>query len=290
MRKYLKLARVHQYVKNIFIIAPLFFSGHITDMSKLLPCLLGVLCFGFISSVIYIINDIKDVHFDKLHPKKCLRPIASGAISVKKAIAFAVVLFVLAVVFSAVLFIKTPYSALYAGVYFVLNLLYTYKLKNIPIVDIAILAAGFMIRLLYGATIIDIQVSNWLYLTVMSISFFLAIGKRRNELKNVDSSGATRKSLQMYNFGFLDKILYMFAALTIVFYSLWCINSIMISRGISDMMLWSVPGVIILVTRYCFIMEGSSDGDPTDALLHDMPMCIMGVLYAIYTAVVLYVI
>ena len=201
MKRYLKLMRIHHYIKNILVFAALACSGQFFDVEKLSSAVAAFVAFSMVSSVVYIINDIRDREKDRKHPTKCNRPIAAGTVSVKSACVLAAVLLVIAVVCNGVTFHIT--STLLLALYFALNLGYSFGLKNIPIVDISILVAGFLIRILYGAFVTGITISNWLYLTVIALSFYFALGKRRNELKQV--GGETRKVLKAYPLNFLDK-------------------------------------------------------------------------------------
>lgn len=196
MKNILKLLRVKHYIKNILVFVPLAFAGSL-DISKLLFCFWGFISFSLISSCIYIVNDAKDIKKDQLHPKKKNRPIASGSISVKTGILIAVVCFVLSVgiIITIILCYRMKYtSLLWLLIYFVLNLFYSLGLKNIPIIDIIILMSGFLIRILFGAVLADTFVSSWLYLTVMSGAFYLALGKRRNEILKNGNCWRNKKS------------------------------------------------------------------------------------------------
>ena len=179
-------------------------------------------------------------------------------------------------------------SISFIALYFVINVLYSIKLKNYPIVDVTILASGFLLRLLFGASIENIEVSSWLYLTVLTLSFYLGLGKRRNELSR--QSDSTRKVLKYYNYEFLDKTIYMFMAIAIVFYSLWCVDPITSQRISSDKIIWSVPLVIIILLRYSFIVEGDSDGDPAEVLLKDKPLIFLALLYFAFVLSLIYLV
>ena len=209
--------RVHHYIKNFLVFAALICSGQLFQFDKLFSGLTGFLAFCMVSSVVYIINDIRDRDKDRKHPTKCKRPIAAGTVSVKGACILAAVLLAIAIVCNCVTFHIVSTSLL--ALYLVLNLAYSFGLKNIPIVDITILVSGFLIRILYGAVITQITVSNWLYLTVIAISFYFALGKRRNELKHI-SSGETRQVLKAYPVSFLDKSMSMCLTLANTFYAI----------------------------------------------------------------------
>ena len=221
MKNYLKLLRVKHYIKNFLIFAAIIFSGQMINPKKLTDCIVGFVVFCLVSSIVYIINDIKDKNKDALHPQKRNRPIASGAISVKAAIITAVICFVLATAGFIYIFNTTALLILLA--YVAINILYSFGLKNIPLVDVTILVSGFLLRVLLGAVITGIEVSNWLYLTVIAFSFFMAFGKRRNEIKTVGSN-KTRNVLSAYNASFLDKSMYMCLTMANTFYALWAMS------------------------------------------------------------------
>lgn len=286
MNKYLKLARVHHSIKNIFILLPLFFSMQLLNTPVFFTSVFGIIAFSLVSSAVYILNDLHDVEKDRLHPKKKLRPIASGDISEKSAKVFMAVLLVLAAVFAFLSCRNNIYGYTYLAIYFVINVFYSFGGKNIPILDIGILASGFLLRLLFGATIIGVYVSGWLYLTVIAISFYLGLGKRRNELS---LGKETRDVLKYYSYEFLDKMMYMFMAIAIVFYSLWCVDPVTVSRFSGRPVLWSVPCVILICMRYSMIIEGDSYGDPVDVIVKDKILIGLCLVYAVMMALMLYV-
>lgn len=284
MKKYLKLARVHHYIKNIFIFLPLFFSLKLLDGGLFIKCVLGFLGFSFMTSAVYVINDLRDLEKDRLHPKKKLRPIASGDVSVKNAIIFTAFLLILSGIFCALSCGKNYSGYLFVLMYLAFNVFYSFGGKNIPIVDIAVLASGFLLRLLFGSAISGIEISGWLYLTVLAISFYLGLGKRRNEIK---LGGETRTVLKYYTYEFLDKMMYMFMAIAIVFYSLWCVTGLT-SAKVSDHVIWTVPVVMLICMRYSLIVEGESYGDPVDVILSDKIILMLVGVYAVMMLAFMY--
>ena len=228
MKKYLKLMRIHHYLKNVLIFLPLIFSQNLFDANLFKKTILGFLSFSILSSIVYVINDIQDVEKDRRHSTKCKRPIASGAVSIKSAYILVIFISIIGIILNYLAcgfnFKAWTLVIMYIG----FNFAYSMGFKNLPIIDITILVSGFLLRVLYGSAITYIEVSKWLYLTVISMSFYLGLGKRRNELKTEGSK--TRKVLKYYNHGFLDKNMYMCLGLTIVFYSLWCVDSTTIQR------------------------------------------------------------
>lgn len=285
MKKYIKLMRVHHYIKNLLVFAALACSGQLFNLDKLLSGAAGFAAFCLICSVVYIINDIRDRDKDRLHPTKCTRPIASGAVSVKQAWVLAAVLFVLACLCNGLQF--DAVSTMLLALYFVLNLAYSFGLKNIPMVDVTILVAGFLIRILYGAFITGITVSNWLYLTVIALAFYFALGKRRNELKQA-KDGETRKVLKHYPISFLDKNMYMCLTLANVFYALWSMDENTVSLYGNEYLVFTVPIVLLITMKYSLDVEGESDGDPVEVLVHDKVLLGLVALYLAAMFCILY--
>jgi hypothetical protein len=223
---------------------------------------------------------------DRNHPIKRYRPIASGEVSITSAWILAVIL----PGFSAALIYFTvgwqSASWLFIGIYIFLNLLYSFGLKNRPLVDIAILVAGFLLRVLYGSAIANIRISNWLYLTVMAISFYLGFGKRRNEI--LAQGERIRPVLKYYNHNFLDKNMYVSLALTIVFYALWCVDPNTVDRYSNSHIVWTVPLVMLICMKYSLDVEGASLGDPVEVLLGDKLLMVFVGLYAVITFLIIY--
>lgn len=280
MKDYLKLIRVKHWVKNILIFIPVISAGLITNCN-VLNCILGFFSFSFLSSSIYIFNDIKDIEKDKLHPKKKNRPLASGKIKKSIAIYIAILMVILALIINIIIN-KTllHISYLFLLAYFIINIGYSLGLKNIAIIDIVLLASGFILRVYYGAAIIDVEVSDWLFLTILNASLFLGFGKRRKELvteKNV------REVLKEYNESFLDKFQYLSLTLTIVFYSLWTIE-----QDIKYIYL-TIPLLMVIFMKYCLRIEKNDEGDPTTILYEDkilMGLCfVYGLLMLIFLLV-----
>lgn len=285
MKHYLKLMRVHHYIKNFLVFTALACSGQLFNFEKLAAGIAGFVSFCMVSSVVYIINDIRDRDKDRKHPTKCKRPIAAETVSVKSARGLAVVLLVIAVVCNS--FTSQIASTFLLALYLVLNLAYSLGLKNIPIVDITILVAGFLIRILYGAFVTEITISNWLYLTVIALSFYFALGKRRNELKHI-SAGETRQVLKAYPISFLDKSMSMCLTLANVFYALWSVDEKTKSFYNNDYLIFTVPIVLLITMKYSMDIEGDSDGDPVEVLLHDKVLLALCILYLAAMFMILY--
>ena len=270
--KYLKLIRVKHWIKNLLIFIPLICSGFI-NIDNILNLIIGFFSFSFMSSFIYIINDIKDIEKDKLHPRKKKRPLPSGKITKKKAIIIAIILLIASLSFNYIIHKEILNTSLYLLLgYMIINVLYSMGLKNIAILDIVLLASGFIIRVYYGASIINVPVSDWLFLTILNASLFLGLGKRKKELINNKDS---RKVLKEYNESFLDKFQYISLGLMLVFYSLWAIE-----QDIKFLSL-TIPLLIIIFMKYCLIIEKSDEGDPTTILYQDKMLLFLCLIYGI---------
>ena len=279
--EYLKLIRVKHYLKNFLVFLPAIFSGMLFDSNVLFKVIIMFLAFSFTSSIIYVINDINDIESDRKHPIKKNRPLASGKVSKKGAIITIIILVLLItglLYFANLLF---DFSSLILIVYFIINLGYSFGLKNIPLVDITILALGFVLRVTYGGVGLGIEISNWLFLTILSISFYMALGKRRNEL--IKNGSNSRKVLKSYNKYFLDKNMYMFLALTIVFYSLWAVSAFN-----NEFFKYSIILVIVILLKYCMDVEDDNFGDPIEVITHDKVLLILGIIYISFVFIAIY--
>lgn len=260
MKNYIKLIRVKHWVKNGLVFLPIFFSLSFYK-ENIIATLLAFLAFSFMASVIYIINDIKDVEKDRNHPKKKARPIASGKISMSNAIMVAIILFVLSITLNYLASKTLMNSALIClFAYLIINIIYSFGAKNIPIIDVTLLAAGFILRVYYGAFIIGVPVSSWLFLTILNASLFMGLGKRRKEL-NIKED--VRSVLKIYNEKFLNNFMNICLGLVIVFYSLWTME-----QTIAYLFL-SIPIVIVILMQYMLYMENSDEGDPITILFQN---------------------
>ena len=183
---------------------------------------------------------------------------------------------------------KSPWALIWLATYLIMNLAYSFGLKNVPLVDVTILAAGFLLRVVYGACLTGIVISNWLYLTVMAMALYFALGKRRNELKQL--GGETRTVLKAYPVSFLDKNMSMCLTLANVFYALWSMDANTVQAYHSDFVIFTVPIVLLITLKYSMNVEGDSDGDPVEVLLHDKILLLLCLLYAVAMFVILYLI
>lgn len=277
--------RVHHYIKNLLVFAALACSGQLFERERFFNGTIGFVAFCMISSAVYIINDIRDKEKDSHHPIKCNRPIAAGLISVKNAKILAVGLVLVSLLCNHLL--RHTMSIFLLIAYLVLNLSYSFGLKNIPIIDVTILVAGFLIRILYGAVVTEIAISNWLYLTVIVLAFYFALGKRRNELKQVGDA-ESRYVLKFYPISFLDKNMNMCLTLANVFYALWSTDEKTTHFYGNQYLIFTVPIVLLITMKYSLDIEGNSDGDPVEVLLRDKPLMISCGFYLAVMLVILY--
>lgn len=269
MKKYLKLLRIKHYIKNILIFLPAILSQQLFDKMILYKTMIGMIIFSIISSIIYIINDIRDVDSDRAHPIKSRRPLASGEISVRTAKYLAAALAAAGILAWGAAVPSFDFSyMLIPVVYLAINAAYSLKLKKYPLVDVSILMMGYVLRLMYGGVLAGTGVSAWMFLTITAGAFFMGFGKRRNELLIYGDSG--RANLKVYTIEFLDQACLMSMTTTIVFYALSCadVNTAVAEVGVN--LLWSVPVVFIICLRYLMILnDGKSDGDPIEVVLKD---------------------
>jgi decaprenyl-phosphate phosphoribosyltransferase len=282
----LKLIRIKHYVKNILIFIPLVFSLNFTNISLFFKELLAFISFSFAASFVYVINDIVDREKDRLHPIKRNRPIASGAVSIYQGIGTAVILVFIS--FSTAFILDTK-ALFIVTAYLISNILYSFWLKNVPIIDVSILALGFLLRVLMGGAAISVPISKWLLLTIMTLSFYLGFAKRRNEMSKVSSTNETRKVLKEYNMNFLDKAMNSMMTLSIAFYALWSIDEQVVKTFNSDKLIITVPFVLIGMFRYSLIVEGDSFGDPTDIILTDRLLQLIIIGYIALVLVLIYI-
>jgi decaprenyl-phosphate phosphoribosyltransferase len=258
---WVRLLRPKHWIKNLFVLAPLVFSGLFTHRSLALLALFGTLLFCVAASIVYVINDLADLKIDALHPiKRLTRPLASGAVSV---LAARIVLVALATLLLLGSFVSIPLVAVLIT-YILLNVLYSTWLKRIPVVDIFCVAAGFVLRVLAGAVVIDVPLSSWMLVTTLSIALYLAAIKRRDELE-VQGDGA-RVVLEEYSVPLLDRFALMSSVCAMVFYSLFVVTT-------RPVLAFTIPLVLFGIFRYWFLVDRKGRGEsPTDALWSDRPL------------------
>lgn len=288
MKNILKLMRPKHYIKNFLIFVPIVFSKKLLEPQAFLHTVFGFVVFSLLASAIYIINDIHDVEEDRRHPIKCNRPIASGAVSVQMGSLLAGVLIIVALGLNLGVFGLAPQCLSVFTVYFLVNLGYSMGLKNVPFLDIALLVSGFFLRVVYGAAVIRVEVSNWVSLTVITLSIYLGLGKRRNELKKCNDTGETRRVLKYYSTTFCDQFMNICMACALVFYALWSTDNDTVERIGNNYLIWTVPLVFFILMKYCSDIEGDSYGDPVDVVLHDKALILMCLIFGMVILGIVY--
>lgn len=268
MKNIITLIRPHQYIKNLFIILPLFFAGQISNPELLTKALLAFTAFCFTASSIYILNDFQDVEEDRQHPQKKYRPLAAGTISTAKAIALMAVFFLAGTLLMACL---APSALVILGAYVALNIGYSFYLKHIAIVDISIIATGFVLRLFIGAGVTGIPLSMWIVIMTFLLSLFLALAKRRDDvLLFLDTGKKMRKVIDGYNLQFIDGAMMIMSSVVIVAYILYTTSQEVIQRLDTEHLYITALFVVVGIMRYMQIVFVEQDaGSPTKILLSD---------------------
>jgi len=270
MRPVIRLLRPEQWLKNFFIFAPLIFSKHLFQMSYLALAVEAFVVFSLLSSTVYIFNDIADRELDKLHPTKRNRPIAAGTISISKAVGAAIALLL---VIAGLLIFQNLRFLFIACLYFIMNLAYSFFLKRIILVDVFVVAAGFMLRVLAGAFAINVQVSEWLVLCTLFVSLFLSISKRRGELLLVKNSPQFegRAVLREYDVEFLDQMMTIAASGMAISYALYTVAERTISVFGTSSLIFTTVFVLFGIFRYLHLMRSrKTDDNPTHMLTTDL--------------------
>lgn len=268
VKAYIQLLRPKDWAKNLFLFLPLFFAGEIADLEKSADLLAGFLAFSLIASAVYIINDLRDVEDDRKHPVKKNRPLASGKIS---ALVAYVILSLLIVGGFLIAYLIRDKFLFVLGVYFLINLGYCFGLKSIPILDILILASGFILRAKAGSVISFTPLSEWIVIMIFLLALFMAIGKRRDDVLLKISSGMDmRKSIKGYNLEFMNVLLSLVCAIIIIAYFMYTMAPETIERLGTHRLYYTCVFVIAGIMRYLQIIFVSADsGSPTKILYKD---------------------
>lgn len=263
-----RLLRIKQWVKNLFLFVPTFFAGHLFDIQELALLAAGAMAFSLVASGIYVINDYKDRHIDKLHPRKKFRPIAAGEVSEATARIVMVVLILTGLTWS--FFIEPMFFYLLLG-YTVLNFGYSMGLKNVAILDLFIVAFGFLIRIYSGGVIVDVPITDWLAIMILLLALFLVTAKRRDDLIIRSATGETvRQASKSYNLEFINSCLTMLSAIIIVAYIMYTISPVVVDRFGSSHLFITTIFVIAGIMRYLQITFVEQDsGSPTSILYKD---------------------
>ncbi len=285
VRDRIRLMRPSHWLKNGFIFAPLIYSKNLLEQEYVAPALLAFFAFCFVSSSVYILNDIVDRKADAEHPKKRHRPIASGRVSVGSALVQLAVVFGVAVAFAMML----PWKAmLLIGVYAVLNLGYSFGLKHVVLIDIFIIAAGFMIRVLTGGYAIDVAVTTWLITCTMFLSLFLGVAKRRSEINNL-KRGESRKVLDDYTPELVRLIMNVSVAGSIMSYALYTIDDHTVSYFNTDKLIYTVPIVMYGIFRYLYLDEKMQTAEnPVSVVARDPSLIATAVVWALTSIAIIY--
>jgi decaprenyl-phosphate phosphoribosyltransferase len=283
----LKSSRPHQWVKNIFFVgAPLVFARRIDDITAVLHTVVMVAAFCLISSAVYLFNDIVDAEKDRAHPLKRFRPIASGVLPVPVA-RLASLSFALLGILASVS--RGPEPAIIAAAYLIQNLAYSFYLKHIPFVDVASIAAGFLLRVLAGAAALPVPPSFWLLTCTLLLASLLGFGKRAHELRISGNKGGQRKVLDRYDPGVLRFLIYLLAALTLVAYVGYTQSYHALDFFGTRRLILTVPFAAFGVFRFIWITQRKIDSEsPTDSMLRDAPFMINLLGYAVVIVAIIY--
>ncbi|SEA64855.1 4-hydroxybenzoate polyprenyltransferase [Desulfuromusa kysingii] len=275
---YLKLLRPHQWLKNLMLLFPPFLAGKIFSVAIWQQILFSFVAFSLAASATYVFNDIIDRHADKLHPKKCLRPLPAGTITVAQAYSLALFLTVIAISLGL---IWAQSVLVWLLAYILLSLLYTLVLKNILLLDLLTIAAFFLLRLQAGGAASHVNVSVWLFLSVLLLAFYLSAGKRLGEIKMLGANAHHhRSSLAAYTPRFLSLVLYVTSVTVLLTYSIYCYTH--------DSLFYTIPLCAYGLFRYIYRVQHGGDGDPTAALLKDPRLLIVGLCWVLMVGVDIY--
>jgi 4-hydroxybenzoate polyprenyltransferase len=279
--------RPRQWVKNLFVLTPLLFSQNLFVATATIKALAAFLCFCLSSSSIYIFNDIKDCQQDRLHPAKRWRPLAAGEL--KLGTAWTAMIALLLPGLGGAMTLGSPF-AVTVFTYWIINVLYSVILKHWVILDVFALATGFVLRVVAGALVIDVEMSHWLLICAALLALFLGFSKRRYELVILGSEASNhRKVLSHYNPHFLDMMIGIVTACTVMSYALYTISEETVHKFHTERLLLTLPFVLYGIFRYLYLVYHKNEGgDPTESLLTDKASIINVFLWATTVAAILY--
>jgi len=283
----LKSARPEQWLKNLHLLAPLLFAKSLSDTTRIIHALIAFLIFCALSSGVYLMNDLLDLERDRNHPLKSLRPIASGRLKIRTVVTTSAILLSGGLVGAFML--SAPFAAVGLA-YFLLNLAYSFWLKEMVILDVMIIGFGFVLRALAGAVAIDVEISPWLILCTILLSLFLAFCKRRRELELLtDEAQNHRPALKEYSVVFLDQMISITTASTVVCYSFYTISPEVEQKLGTRHLFITIPFVLYGIFRYLYLVHRRGQGgNPASSLLTDWPLLICVALWASVVAAILY--
>lgn len=283
-----RLMRPKQWIKNFFVLAPALFAREMFHPDMVLVALKAFFGFCLTASAVYIVNDMTDVEADRSHPEKKHRPLAAGTVTSGEAFALLGVLLVLAMLLALTL--PATYGLILAA-YFLINLAYSYKLKEVILLDVFMIAAGFMLRVLGGAAAISVPVSSWIVLCTLFISLFLGFAKRRSELVTSHDSGSTseRKVLMLYSVGFLDQVLTIVAAGAVISYALYTVAPRTVETFGTENLIYTTIFVLFGIFRYLHLIHTSeATENPTNAVTSDPAILTVVILWVVTCVLIIY--
>ena len=283
----LKTLRPKQWTKNIFIFAALLFDGKLFQIGPLFRTIAGFILFCLLSSTIYIINDLADIEKDRQHPVKKTRPLASGQLSPRVAVVAAIVIGAVCLPLS---FWLEPYFGVIALSYVLMMIAYSFVLKNIVLIDVMTIAAGFVLRVVAGVVLVHVErFSPWLYVCTTLLALFIAVGKRRNELSLLrDNANAHRAILNEYSMDFIDEMITILSAATLIAYSLYTFSAENLPANHSMML--TIPFVLYGLFRYLYLIHVKNEGGaPEDIVTGDKPLIATVGLWGLAVVIVLYI-
>jgi len=288
LKTLLEAMRPRQWIKNFFIYAGILFSKNMFDLGMLATVTAGFAAFCLLTGAVYLINDAVDSEEDKKHPEKRNRPIASGRLEIKTALGAATILVILSLIFSFFLSTEFLWVAL---LYFVVQLGYMFYLKRKVILDVFSVAAGFVLRVIAGAVIIDVEISKWLIVSTIAVSLFLALSKRRHEIETLENDAKShRKVLDDYDTTYLlDQMISVVTAFTLICYTLYTISPETIEKFGTENLIFTIPFVLYGILRYLYLVHKKGEGgNPEKILVSDKPLLINIILWIIVSGVIIY--
>jgi len=279
--------RPRQWVKNVFLFVGLVFSQNLFQIDLFIKVCEGFLVFCLAASSIYVFNDIHDRESDRRHPEKYRRPLAQGSLLVSEAYMVSMVLAAVALMLA---FMMDRTFLLILLAYFVLNLAYSLKIKQVVILDIMFIASGFVLRILAGTTLAGVNPSDWLVICTITLSLFLGFSKRRNELVLMgENAGTQRKVLKEYSIHFLDQMISMVTACTVMSYILYTVSPETVGRFGTKNLMFSIPFALFGVFRYLYLIYLKKKmGDPIDLILKDFPFLLNILLWISAIMIIIY--
>jgi len=279
--------RPRQWTKNFFVFPAIVFAQRLSDERAVVLTLAAFVIFCFLSSSVYIINDIADAEQDRQHPTKRNRPIASGRLPVGVALAFSMLLAAFSI---ALAFNINRQFVLYASLYLGLNLLYSFSLKHIVILDVLMVAIFFVLRAVAGAAAINAEISHWLLICTFVLALFIAMSKRRHELVLLEeNASAHRTSLTEYSPYLLDQMIAVVTASTVMGYTLYTVDQDTVAKFGTDHLVYTVPFVVFGIFRYLYLIHQKGEGgDPDRIVISDRPFLINFLLWAVVVALAIY--